>query len=120
MQLRNFCLNKTTSERFGRQKVVQESRTSTYLESESASMDESELSMSIVEVMQTRDHSSRSCTTMLNCKDMCCGSQHPDQDRIYNSKKKKSEKEEKEDPNNITLTLGSPDNLSSDQGKRYR
>ena len=57
VQLRNFCLAKTTSERFAKAKVVQESRTSSYLEQDSIS--ESNMSMSIVDAMQTRDHSER-------------------------------------------------------------
>ena len=58
VQLRNFCLNRTTSERFGKAKVVQESRTSTYLESQGGESftDDDDLSSSILEAMQTRDH----------------------------------------------------------------
>lgn len=85
VQSRNFCLNKTSSERFAKAKVVQESRTSTYLESQGGAsfMDEEELSRSIVEVMQTRDHSTRSITFLHNCADMCCLTKSPDQSKIY-------------------------------------
>ena len=85
VQSRNFCLNKTSSERFAKAKVVQESRTSTYLESQGGAsfMDEEELSRSIVEVMQTRDHSERSLTCLHNCADMWCLTQHPDQNKIF-------------------------------------
>ena len=53
VQARNFCLNKTTSERFAKAKVVQESRTSTYLESQAGKsfMTEEDLNMSIIEAM---------------------------------------------------------------------
>jgi len=67
-------LNKTTSERFAKAKVVQESRTSTYLESGGGQsfVSDNGLSSSIVEAMHTRDHSNRSCTWMYNCGDMWC------------------------------------------------
>ena len=53
VQVRNFCLNKTTSERFAKAKVVQESRTSTYLESQMGQsfMSENDLGMSVVDAM---------------------------------------------------------------------
>ena len=125
VQLRNFCLNKTTSERFSKAKVVQESRTSTYLEGQTQSMAESDLSMSIVEAMQTRDHSDRSCTTLLNCRDMCCLRTHPDQAKIYSIQKVKSERDannpENLDPD-LTLTLGTDDNkmLNNGPGDQHR
>ena len=80
MQARNFCLNKTTSERFAKAKVVQESRTSTYLESQMGQsfMSEDELGTSIIDAMQTRDYSDRTCTCMHNCFDMWCLRKHPD------------------------------------------
>ena len=86
MQARNFCLNKTTSERFAKAKVVQESRTSTYLESTGGQsfMDDDVLGSSIVEAMQTRDHSHRSAPCLHNCYDMCCLSEYPDQVKIFN------------------------------------
>ena len=86
VQLRNFCLNKTTSERFAKQKVVQESRTSTYLESQSDSVAESDLNVTISEAMRTRDHSEKPCTVLLNCTDMCCYNKHPDQAELYRIK----------------------------------
>lgn len=46
-------------------------------------MDEDDLSNSILEAMQTRDHQGRSCTTIRNCGDMCCLRSHPDQFKIY-------------------------------------
>ena len=95
MQLRNFCLNRTTSERFGKAKVVQESRTSSYLEdsqSGSTFIDDEVLGQSIVEAMQTRDHSYRKCPVLHNCADMCCLSEHPDQSKIYDIQAKKQAK----------------------------
>ena len=86
VQIRNFCLNRTTSERFGKAKVVQESRTSTYLEdsqSGSTFIDDDVLGQSIVDAMQTRDHSSRNCAVLYNCADMFCLNEHPDQSKIY-------------------------------------
>jgi len=106
VQARNFCMNKTTSERFAKAKVVQESRTSTYLESAGGSVAESDdLNMSIVEAMQTRDHSYRTCTCLCNCRDMCCLSVHPDQAKIYSIQKVKSESSARGEPD-LTLTLG--------------
>lgn len=51
--MRNFCANKTTSERFAKARVVQESRTSTYLESAGGAsfLDNDDLGSSIVEAM---------------------------------------------------------------------
>ena len=46
-------------------------------------MSEDELGMSILDAMQTRDHSDRSCTCLYNCFDMWCLRSHPDQAKIY-------------------------------------
>lgn len=85
VQVKNFMLNKTTSERFAKAKVVQESRTSTYLESNANAsfMSDDVLGSSIIDAMQTRDHSQRSLTCLHNWTDMCCLSEHPDQAKIY-------------------------------------
>ena len=82
VQIKNFCAGKTTSERFSRKaKVVQESRTSSYLETSEADEshdDDSSLNISIADAMKTRDNSNRSCSTLLNCTDMWCRSFKPD------------------------------------------
>ena len=84
--MRNFCMGKTTSERFAKAKVVQESRTSTYLESVGGQsfLEGDDLNSSIVEAMQTRDNSHHSCPCLYNCKDMFCMRNSPDQNKIFN------------------------------------
>ena len=86
VQARNFCLNLTTSERFsGKAKAQQDSRTSSYLSSNaSESMDDSLMGESILEAMATRDHSGDKCPWLLNCYDMGCMSEQPDQLKIFN------------------------------------
>ena len=105
VQVRNFCLNKTTSERFAKAKIVQESRTSTYLESQGGQsfIEEDILSSSIVEAMQTRDHSDKNCTTIHNCGDMWCLKEHPDQAKIYQIQRNKHEQQLKKDDSLLPL-----------------
>ena len=64
---------------------MQESRTSTYLESQAGQsfMSEEDLSHSIIDAMQTRDYSDRNCTCLYNCFDMWCLRRHPDQTKIF-------------------------------------
>jgi len=85
VQIKNFCLNKTTSERFAKVKIVQESRTSTYLESQGGEsfIEEDLLSSSIMDAMMTRDHTDRKCSCLFNCADMWCLKEHPDQAKIF-------------------------------------
>ena len=44
---------------------------------------------SIIEAMQTRDHSDAKCPCLLNCYDMGCLSEHPDQLKIYDIQRQK-------------------------------
>ena len=46
-------------------------------------MSEEDLSHSIIDAMQTRDHSDRTCTCLYNCFDMWCLRRHPDQMKIF-------------------------------------
>jgi hypothetical protein len=90
VQIRNFIAGMTTSERYGgKSKKIQASRTSSYLTTQSA---DDLLGNSVIEAMQTRDHSESKCETALNCYDMCCYKKHPDQKKIFtiqfNSNKK--------------------------------
>ena len=90
VQARNFCLNLTTSERFsGKGKPQQDNRTSSYLSANNESGEESLMGESIIEAMQTRDHSDAKCPWILNCYDMGCLSEHPDQLKIYDIQKQK-------------------------------
>jgi len=91
IQTRNFCLNKTTSERFAKNKNASTSRTSTYLTSGS----EAEIELlggSVIEAMQTRDHSTATMPCLYNCYDMCCNSKQPDQKKIYLIQSHKNQK----------------------------
>lgn len=85
---------KTTSERFGKVKVVQESRTSTYLENSEIGSSflegDDKLNESISDAMQTRDHSHRSCPALNNCIDMWCRNIQPDQTKIFQIQAMKS------------------------------
>ena len=47
-------------------------------------MSESLMGESILEAMQTRDHSVGKCPCLMNCTDMWCLSDLPDQLKIYN------------------------------------
>ena len=120
MQARNFCLNKPTSERFAKAKVVQESRTSTYLESQMGQsfVSEEELGMSIIDAMQTRDYSDRTCTCMHNCFDMWCLRKHPDQGKIYRIQMAKQARQDAKYEEQQVLLVGNNGDAEDASGKR--
>lgn len=86
VQARNFCMNKTTSERFAKAKTsTSQARTSSFL-SEAGGDDEEDdhaLGQSIIDAMHTRDHAHKACSWAFNCWDMCCLNEQPDQNKIY-------------------------------------
>ena len=47
------------------------------------------LGQSVVEIMHTVDHDAEACACLLNCADMCCLSEYPDQFKMYMIQKKK-------------------------------
>ena len=99
---------------------MQESRTSTYLESQSDSVAESDLNVTISEAMRTRDHSEKPCTVLLNCMDMCCYNKHPDQAELFRIKQRKYDRVEQQE-HAMTLSMGSDDELfDNSSGRRYR
>ena len=80
VQIRNFIAGMTTSERYGgKTKNTQASRTSSYLTQSENDL----LGNSVIEAMQTRDHTDSKCETAMNCYDMCCYKKHPDQRKIF-------------------------------------
>lgn len=89
IQLRNFCANKTTNERFARRANSTASersnsdRTSSYQSSRSSSV-ASSLSgvsghrQSVTSVQEILDSQNRTCGCMFNCYQMCCNRQMVD------------------------------------------
>lgn len=72
--MRNLCSNQTTSERFSRSVTAKQSKTSYYLaQTMNGKAEPSPNSIQAInEIMLIKDHSASSCTTILNCRDMCC------------------------------------------------
>ena len=94
--MKNFCLNKTQSERFSKRgaKSTASARTSSFLTESVGDIDEDEakvLGQSVIDTMHTRTHDDRACSFIFNCFDMCCLGQYPDQVQMYRIQKKKME-----------------------------
>jgi hypothetical protein len=92
IQAKNFCLNRTTNERFSRKKnygkKVKEDQRADSTGSSLLSSTTSFLAEDIIREMGApNDHSERCCTCVLNHRDMCCDRAHPDQVEIYKALK---------------------------------
>lgn len=92
IQLRNFCSNRTTNERFGRKKLPIRSRSSISDFTERSDSTGSSLlsamppllSEDIINDIGGMDENVGCCSTVRNFAAMCCNTQMPDQQEIFN------------------------------------
>lgn len=89
--MRNLCASQTTAERFSRA-AAKQSKTSYYLaQTTNGSAEPSSTSEEAInEIMLIKDNKSHTCTTALNCFDMCCSFKQPDQTKIYMIQERKN------------------------------
>ena len=93
IQLKNFCANKTTNERFARRSNSTASsersgseRSSSYSSSMRSSSMGSSISghrPSVTSVQEMLDEQNRTCGCMVNCYTMCCHRQMVDQVELF-------------------------------------